>query len=813
MSDISKKSKSKKGNAVSLSSKEVAPIPKSNKSSLIECPVCLENLPSYSFVECLCESKVCRGCCKEYILNTTTTAHCMQCKVQWSNKFISDQFTRKWLDSNADDGYRTHTKKIALEREKSKIPETLLEIPKRAARKAQLEVLDNLKSQERNLKSNLKFYNSILNEVTPEIIKIRRDINDLKQNLYYDRDLKKEVTSKERKEKEREIEKLKKVSSRLILELEDKDETKEKKRKVKEIRKELEIVQKEIREAIDALADVDHPQKTKGPSLICPCPVDGCRGAIQSDTFACVVCEQKVCKRCREPKIKTKSNKHTDDNSSVACAPVEHTGDNSPVSHASKKHACNKDALENLKLLKSDTKPCPVCAVGIFKIEGCFDPNTPILLYNGSVITASEVKVGMQLRGDDGQSRNVLDVFTGEDEMFNVEQHKLSRDFLFDYRVSSRHTLVLLLDSLPIEITVTDYINLKGETKNLLKGYASENGVITRSYPIRVKPCGRGPYVGFTLDGNHRFVAPDFTVLRNCDQMWCTQCKTAFSWSTGAIETGTIHNPHALRWQRENGTLARDLRDIPCGGLLDLYFIIQHYEIHSKYFKRVETIHRRIAEIDFRLGKCNQESYDELRMDYVTDKKTEKQWTQSIFIRERSNERKKAAADIYTTLRTISIERFRNLSETLRAHRDKIYKTVGQNNYVRRIIVHNKLSKKQKNIVKDYKINVKKEVLLFLEDMERVRVFINTAFREELALLGSTKPVQILESWHWSDDSNSVKHGVNHFVDNSTSESSSAETVSEDVVAPSVKQRYYWSDESIVSDSENSFESDVDQVQ
>jgi hypothetical protein len=417
----------------------------------------------------------------------------------------------------------------------------------------------------------------------------------------------------------------------------------------------------------------------KRQEKIINCIANECRGFLTPNgqhTLKCGICDITVCKSCRERREEKENKEQKED-----------------------EHKCDPQLVESIKAIEKECKPCPKCGSYIYKISGCFEKSTEILLYDGSIKTAENIKVGDILVGDDGKPRKVLELVRGEDKMYKIKQNNG-----VEYVVNSKHELVLFCkNNVEIKhIVVEDFINNKnnkydnfyGIKLNEIKSVQQLKDASFITTSIQVEFVGIDKYYGWKVDENTRFILPDFTVVKNCDQLWCTQCRTAFSWRTGQVETGAVHNPHYWEYVRQHGNEDDEVRrqfgnvgnneqNNDANNLLNLNecdFRFENLVWNRDFMHRLDIFKPEITELLREISHCQRyeiprarvdihdpKNNEDIRLKYLENKIDEKKFKMTIQRRQKLNEYKVELVQILETFVTVfresTIRYYRHIME------------------------------------------------------------------------------------------------------------------------------------------------------
>jgi hypothetical protein len=173
------------------------------------------------------------------------------------------------------------------------------------------------------------------------------------------------------------------------------------------------------------------------------------------------------------------------------------------------------------------------------------------------------------------------------------------------------------------------------------------------------------------------------TKIDGCDQMWCPQCRTAFSWNTGEIETGRIHNPMYYEFlRRTQGFVPREQGD-EVGCPQDNELVHAHALLFGRNQGRITPehntildIHRQLLHIDHYRPEIIDLTEDttklrDLRVKYLTNKITKEDMCKYLIKNYNNNIRTNEVAQVYEMVVRSVNDTLRNLSQVNGGRMDK----------------------------------------------------------------------------------------------------------------------------------------------
>jgi hypothetical protein len=305
------------------------------------CAICLNTYTPILRKKCVCKycgGDACSKCIERYLLDGFDDAHCVHCRVNYSDTTLREICTKTYVQNV----YFKHRQEVLINREKANLPG-----------------LQNAAIRERRKREN----NIVIGEIKKEIAALSDKQYDLytKSSKIYvaiNETIKNGGNGRSEIEIKEQVDKLTGDYKACQGEIDDlKVEIRKKRSRIYGIR------------AGEAEADrsdgiVKEEEKKK---FIRRCTRDGCQGFL-STAWKCAICEYYSCSKC----FKVKTQKHDDP------------------------HECLKEDVETAELIKKDSKPCPNCGEFIMKSSGCsqmfcISCQTPFDWNTGKIVTSGVI--------------------------------------------------------------------------------------------------------------------------------------------------------------------------------------------------------------------------------------------------------------------------------------------------------------------------------------------------------------------------------------------------------------------------------------
>ena len=164
--------------------------------------------------------------------------------------------------------------------------------------------------------------------------------------------------------------------------------------------------------------------------------------------------------------------------------------------------------------------------------------------------------------------------------------------------------------------------------------------------------------------------------IEGCDQMFCTQCHTAFSWQTGNVAHGAIHNPHFFEWARQNngGERVRNPGEVVCGGIPDfmlLHSVVEKYQCYDTVrhiFQGVAHIQDEI--VNYLRRKVQRDDNEDLRVKFLKKEIDEKTLESLTIRRDMARQKALSMLHIVELYLTVAIEILNTIVEDVHSEDD-----------------------------------------------------------------------------------------------------------------------------------------------